>query len=250
MTFIRATLRAALAAVLPYSVLERAPALAGTRFMTKAALNAALRKTPFTMVNVGACDGVLFDDMTPWLKRIPGARAVLVEPVPYNREKLRANYPDESRFVIEPVAIMREPGRLNIRTFDVDALESGKLPQEFVGCSSATDTNLIQGKGAWCQEDENFARFEPYFKDLEVETDTFDAVMERNGVRDIDALLIDCEGADWIVLEQVDLERYRPRMIKIEVGSLNAVDIGNIVVKLGIAGYSVGLYQEDIWAFL
>ena len=249
MSTLRNTLRTGLSYVLPRGLLDRAPALAGTKFMARAALDARLRGRPFTMVNVGACDGVLFDDMTPWLKRIPGARAVLVEPVPYNRVKLRANYPDDDRFVIEPVAITRKSGRMTIKTFDVEALESGKLPAEFVGCSSVTDTNLVSGKNAWGEEDANYSKFEPYLTDLEVDTDTFDAVMARNSVDAIDALLIDCEGADWIVLEQVDLARYRPRMVKIEIGSLGATDIGNVVVKLKTAGYSVGLYNEDVWAF-
>ncbi len=249
MSALRNMARIGISLAIPGAFLDRGPALNGTKLMARAALAARFAGRPFTMVNVGACDGVLFDDMTPWLKSIRGSRAVLVEPVPYNREKLRANYPDEERFVIEPVAITAKAGRMKIRTFDVDALESGKLPAEFVGCSSVTDTNIISGKDAWGTDDANFSRFEPYLTDLEVDTDTFDAVMERNAIDTIDALLIDCEGADWIVLEQVDLKRYRPRMVKVEVGSLGVADIGNIVVKLKTAGYRVGLYNEDVWAF-
>ncbi len=249
MESLKSRLRTAISLGIPEGVLTRAPAFTGTRFMARAALAARFRGKPFTMVNVGACDGVLFDDMTPWLKKIPGARAVLVEPVPYNREKLRANYPDEDRFVIEPVAITAKKGKMKIRTFEVEALESGKLPKEFVGCSSVTDTNIISGKDAWGTEDANYSKYEPYFTDLEVDTDTFDNMMQRNHISKIDALLIDCEGADWIVLEQVDLERYRPGMVKIEIGSLSATDVGNVIVKLKTAGYTTGIHAEDVWAF-
>ena len=65
MSTLRNTLRTGLSYVLPRGLLDRAPALAGTKFMARAALDARLRGRPFTMVNVGACDGVLFDDMTP-----------------------------------------------------------------------------------------------------------------------------------------------------------------------------------------
>lgn len=63
------------------------------------------------------------------------------------------------------------------------------------------------------------------------------------------SLLVDCEGADWIVFEQLDLQRYRPGMIKVEVGALPAPEIGRVVVKLKTAGYQVGFQAEDIWAF-
>lgn len=52
-----------------------------------------------------------------------------------------------------------------------------------------------------------------------------------------------------MVFEQLDLERYRPGMIKIEVGALPAAEIGQVVVKLKTAGYQVGFQAEDIWAF-
>ena len=77
------------------------------------------------MVQVGACDGVLFDDVTQWLRKIPHAKAVLVEPVLYNQKRLRENYPDTARFMIEPVAIMTGIGSIRITTFDDAAIADG-----------------------------------------------------------------------------------------------------------------------------
>ncbi|MBX3569159.1 MAG: FkbM family methyltransferase [Rhizobiaceae bacterium] len=234
---------------LPVGVLDRAPALRGTRFLAQAARRARRGGRPFQMVNVGACDGALFDDVTPWLNRIPGARAVLVEPIPYNQKRLRANYPDTTRFVIEPVAVTRAKGSIRVKTFDAAALEAGTLPIEFIGCSSITDTNLMSGKNAWGEADANFNKFAPYLKDIDVPSDTLQDILDRNRVEHIDAFLVDCEGADWIVFEQLDIERYRPGMIKVEIGALPADEIGKVLVKLKTAGYSVGLYAEDVWAF-
>jgi FkbM family methyltransferase len=231
-------------------VLDRAPALRGTKFLAQAARRGRSKGArPFQMVNVGACDGALFDDVTPWLHRIPGARAVLVEPIPYNQERLRRNYPDTGRFVIEPVAITRERGTISVKTFDAAALESGKLPIEFIGCSSVTDTNLMSGVNAWGEADANFDRFRAYLKDIEVPSETLQAVLDRNGIDYIDAFLVDCEGADWTVFDQLDIARYRPGMIKVEIGALRPVEIGQVLVKLKTAGYKVGLYAEDVWAF-
>lgn len=237
------------AACLPNALLARAPSLRGTRFLAGAALRARIGGRPFQMVNVGACDGILFDDVTPWLHRIRGARALLVEPIPYNQKRLRANYPDEKRFVIEPVAVTKARGAITVHTFDAAALEAGTLPIEFIGCSSVTDTNLMSGKNAWGEDDANFSRFAPHLKDIEVPSERLQTLLDRNGIEHIDAFLVDCEGADWVVFEQLDLSRYRPGMIKIEVGALPAAEIGQVVVKLKTAGYEVGFQAEDIWAF-
>jgi FkbM family methyltransferase len=249
MSAVSGFLRIAVSLAVPAGILERGPSLLGTRFLARAALKARFARRPFTMVNVGACDGVLFDDVTPWLKHIPNARAVLVEPIPYNQARLRKNYPDRERFVIEPVAITRRPGAIRVKTFDPAALEAGTLPLEFIGCSSITDTNLMSGRNAWGEADENFSRFAPHLQDIDVPAETLQTVLDRNGVGHIDAFLVDCEGADWIVFDQLDLARYRPGMIKVEVGALPADEIGKVVVKLKAAGYQIGIQAEDVWAF-
>jgi FkbM family methyltransferase len=242
--------RIVLSYAMPAAVLRRGPALRGTRFLADAALRARRRGArPFQMVNVGACDGVLYDDVTPWLHRIPNARAVLVEPIPHNQERLRRNYPDETRFVIEKLAVTAKPGRIGIRTFDAAALASGDLPMEFVGCSSVTDSNLMSGKDAWGVKDDNFERFDAHLTTIEVRSDTLQAVLDRNAIETIDAFLVDCEGADWTVFSQLDLARYRPGLIKIEIGALSPEEIGNVIVKLKTGGYDVGVQAEDVWAF-
>jgi FkbM family methyltransferase len=242
--------RAAIALALPTGVLDRGPSLRGTRFLAGAAFKAHLTDSrPFQMVNVGACDGALYDDVTPWLHRIPKARAVLVEPIPYNQKRLRANYPDEKRFLIEPVAIAQKRGTVAIKTFDEAALVSGQLPLEFVGCSSFADTNLMSGKTAWGETDPNFGKFAPHLREIDVPAETLQTVLDRNDIGYIDAFVIDCEGADWLVFEQLDLKRYRPTMIKVEIGALSAPDAGRVLLKLKLADYQVGIHAEDIWAF-
>ena len=97
---------------------------------------------------------------------------MLVEPIPYNQKRLRANYPDDERFVIEPVAVTKRKGTITVKTFDAAALEAGTLPIEFIGCSSITDTNLMSGKNAWGEADANFNKFAPHLRDIEVPSDT------------------------------------------------------------------------------
>ncbi len=240
--------RTAIARGIPAAILDRGPALNGTRFLSDARSRSTAAR-PFQMVNVGACDGVLFDDVTPWLHKIPHARAILVEPVPYNQKRLRENYPDPQRFTIEPIAIASTPGTIRIKTFDESAIEDGKLPLEFVGCSSIAATNLMSGKDAWGKDDDNFDKYASHLKEIDVRGDRLQDMLDRNGITYIDAFLVDCEGADWVVFEQLDLARYQPGLVKIEIGALGAEDIGNVILKLKMSGYRVGLYAEDVCAF-
>tara|TARA_R110000751_G_scaffold95381_1_gene186271 strand:+ start:11054 stop:11848 length:795 start_codon:yes stop_codon:yes gene_type:complete len=243
-----ARIMAALA--LPRAISDRASALRGTAFMARSAMRSWFGgKQPFVLVNIGTCDGVLYDDVTPWLHRIRNSRAVLVEPIPYNYTRLRKNYPDADRHVIEPVVITREAGSMMMRTFDETALEAGTLPMEFVGCSSVKDTNLVSGMDAWGEQDPNFHNFTEHLKEIEVRSERLETILQRNGVDHIDVFLVDCEGADWEVFEQLDLQRWHPAMIKIEIGSLTAEDVGNTLLKLKRAKYRIGLNAEDVWAF-
>jgi FkbM family methyltransferase len=250
MSAISTLARTAIALGVPDAILKRGAPLRGTAYLARAALSARINsRRPFQIVNVGACDGVLFDDVTPWLHRIAHSRAVLVEPIPYNQTRLRHHYPDASRFVIEPVAVTREAGTITVKTFDEHAIETGALPLEFVGCSSITETNLMSGVDVWGRDDQNFSRFKEYIHQIEVKSDTLANILTRNKIDYIDAFLVDCEGADWIVFDQLDLARYRPGLVKIEIGALLAEEIGKVVLKLQQGRYDVGFYAEDIWAF-
>ena len=40
-------------------------------------------------------------------------------------------------------------------------------------------------------------------KNIEVAADTLQSILDRNRIQHIDAFLVDCEGADWIVFEQL-----------------------------------------------
>lgn len=61
---------------IPKSILDRGASLRSTRFLACAAIKSRFGGRPFQMVNIGGCNGVLFDDATPWLHRIKGSKAV------------------------------------------------------------------------------------------------------------------------------------------------------------------------------
>jgi FkbM family methyltransferase len=246
---LRSGLRLLLAVSLPGSMWRRGPALAGTAVMAKLYVRSLFGGPPVMMVNVGACDGMMFDDVTPWLARIPRARALFVEPIPYNVARLRANFPDESRFMIEQAAVVETPGPIAMTTFDPAAIESGALPIEFQGASTTTGTNIMGGQDSWGRKDENYERFKPHIRSIEVEGVRLADILARRDIAAIDVFVIDVEGADWTVLKQFDVMRFRPRLIKVEIAALSPAEIGEAIVFFKRAGYDASLYREDIWAF-
>lgn len=50
-----------------------------------------------------------------------------------------------------------------------------------------------------------------------IRTKTLDQILQENNIKDLDLLLIDVEGHDLNVLKSIDLRKYRPKLIVVEV---------------------------------
>jgi len=69
-------------------------------------------------------------------------------------------------------------------------------------------------------------------KKIGIKTKTFPELIKDN----FDFLNIDCEGNDFKILKTIDLKRYTPKMINIEVSSKNKQDIYNY---MNLNGYKI-----------
>jgi FkbM family methyltransferase len=245
----RALARSTLSRVLPHSLLSRAPQLRATKVMQELVNRSKSAAGEVAFVNIGACDGLSFDDITPAIRHMQHLKALLVEPIPYNIERLRRNFPDTDKFIIEECAVADDRSLIDMTTFLPEALADGKLPIEFMGASSAVQSNIMGGQNSWGVPDPNFTKFEPYLTTISVRAMSLQAVLDKHGFTRIDVIVIDTEGADWIVLRQLDLERYRPLLIKIEIGCLAPEEIGSAIIAMKRRGYRVELSGDDLWAF-
>jgi Methyltransferase FkbM domain len=77
---------------------------------------------------------------------------------------------------------------------------------------------------------------------------TLKDLLSKHCVQAIDVLMIDSEGYDWNIIKQFDFSRYRPIIIKMEVGSLPPEELGNSVELLLRNGYSVQISAVDLIA--
>lgn len=189
-------------------------------------------------VKVGAHDGMTGDPCADLLR--DRWHGMLVEPVPYLFERLRANYPDRARFSLEPVAVDSREGT---RTFYYVAPgASGARPDlpQWIDQIGSFDRAHILGvrEGA----------LEPFIRECSVPTVPLSRLVERSGRKDVHLLHVDAEGHDDEVLRSLDFRAHRPVVVFVEHKCLPPARAAAMRRFLRAAGYSVGDCGDDYCA--
>jgi FkbM family methyltransferase len=160
------------------------------------------------VVQIGSNDGKTGDPIHSLLATHSSWRALFVEPVPFVFERLRQNYPDRSRFAFENVAISDRTGTRPFYYVDQAAAQAiPDLPEWYDQLGSFDRDHVRRHFG------DTLDRF---IVAVDVKTATLAEVLARHVVKGFDLLHVDTEGADWAILSQLDLPRYRPRVILVE----------------------------------
>lgn len=159
-------------------------------------------------IKVGANDGVTGDPCSDILLAEGCWRGVLVEPVPYCYERLRANFSDSTRYSIERVAIGKQCDRATFYYVDEKAKEViTDLPRWFDQLGSFNRRHIVEHLDG---------TLEPFIMEKTVEVCPLWAVMKRNEIEEVHLLHIDTEGHDLEVLKTVDFESAPPVAIFVE----------------------------------
>ncbi len=168
-------------------------------------------------VQIGSNDGKTGDPIYPLLQKHQNWKALFVEPVPYSFEKLKNNYPDDTRFQFENVAI-NEGQRMTFYWVDAAAakLALPDLPYWYDQLGSFDSQHILKHfDGA----------LEPYIRSTDLEGLNLPTLFDRNKVGKIAVLHIDTEGYDWKILAQLDLLRHDPQFILYEKNHLSEEDL-------------------------
>ncbi len=172
------------------------------------------------IVQIGSNDGFTQDPVHDLLLKHPSWRALFVEPVPFLFAKLRANYGDESRFEFEEAAIAREAGTLPFYYVSSEAAEKiSDLPVWHDQLGSFNPAHITNHLGEMIA---------PYIVKTDIRTETLPAVLQRHAVQQIDLLHIDTEGADWLILQQLDFSKFQPKVILVEKKHLDETSLGEM----------------------
>jgi FkbM family methyltransferase len=191
-------------------------------------------------VEVGANDGHQHDHLRPILDEKPW-QGIMVEPVPFVFERLRANYGDRPSIRLENVAIADRDGLLpfyHLRQAE-DPAAAG-LPSWYDGIGSFRRDAVL-----------NHASLVPGLQErlacVEVPCLTFDSLCRRCGVSRVDLLLIDTEGYDHEILRRIDWNVHRPRLVVYEHYHLADEDRARLRSQLTGVGYELKEEGFDTW---
>ena len=195
-----------------------------------------LTPNPF-FVKVGANDGLAHDPCSHLLRNDPRWRGLLVEPVPHCFKKLKVNFSDTQRFIVEPVAI---------------GAKQQKAPFYYVSESARTQQSDLP---EWCDMLGSFNRdhilkhldgtLEPFIVEHSLKVEPLSSVLARHNIQKIDLLHIDAEGHDLEVLKTVDLHTFRPPVIFVEYQHLSPRDNRALRRLLRRHGYSIRNTGQD-----
>lgn len=187
------------------------------------ALHRLARQDPY-FVQVGAMDGVSFDPIHPFIANFKWA-GLLVEPMPEQFSALKKNYAAHTNLKFSNEAVAEHDGTITLRYLDPAYVADGRLPREVLGMST-TVANPNHFLHEAIRPD-----LRPILQEaqrtMEVPCLTLPNLLLKYDVRRIDLFMCDVEGADWMVLKQLDLSVYKPQIVFFEYdvmteGELNA----------------------------
>jgi FkbM family methyltransferase len=165
---------------------------------------------------IGANDGPSTDPIFPLMHEHPHWRGTFVEPVPYLFEKLRWNYAARADCTFVNAAVSTTTGTLRFHYVSPDARKQHPEFPTWVEQLGTFDKSIIL--------DALEGRLEPYIVELEIEAITLAELFVRANITSIDVLMIDTEGHDWKILQQLDLLRFKPGVILFENCFLSPLD--------------------------
>jgi len=165
-----------------------------------------LEKKISKLIQIGANDGERFDSLNSFIKEYP-CKSLLVEPIKENFEKLKNNYKNNNNIIFEnsAISINNEIQKL----YKVDDKFLSYYSNHIPGITSFDKEHLIKhGVKRKHIVTENVSTLN--MKDL----------INKHNFHSIELLCIDAEGYDYQVLLGLDIKRYCPRVICIEISPL------------------------------
>ncbi len=195
---------------------------------------------PFAL-QVGAMDGVFFDLLHPLLIE-GGWEGLLIEPLPDMFALLQKTYASQPQLKLINCAISDHSGALPLYRIDPEAVTKGFLPKEALGMTTSFSDRGFMGREDYAE------RFKAHMRKTEVPCRS---LLETIGdIPHIDVAVIDTEGSDWMIAQQLDIARFKTRLICIEYSNLRTDELKECCAHLSERGFALALCEEDTENFL
>jgi len=179
-------------------------------------------------IEVGSNDGEQHDHLRPLILAREW-RGLMVEPVPYVFERLQKNYGGIDRVTLVNLAIADRDGELPF--FHMREAAPGEdVPFWYHGTGSFS-REAVLGHA------KNIPDVEERLVTTTVPCLTFESMLARYDVDNVDLLLVDTEGYDWELLRNIDLAEVRPRLVVYEHFHLDHGDRADALARFAELGY-------------
>jgi len=182
------------------------------------------------MINIGAMDGVLFDGMSGYADMY-NSDVLYVEPMKPHFERLVKHKGGSSNNKFENSAISDYNGTIKMKTIPIEIVDQGLVHHAFYGMSVIDPTK----NGMGSEGDREVV--EKYAIDTVVNCITWDTLVKKHNIDHFDVISVDTEGHDYIIFNQIDLNKFKPRLIRLEWCNMSDAEKTNITKKLEDAGY-------------
>lgn len=177
---------------------------------------------------VGANDGLGHDPLRPHVLANRRWTGVLIEPLPDAFGRLRQTYKSRPfRFIN---AAIGKRGSQPFYYLDPAVLEAAPIARDWYSFIASFDRNHLVRHGQMAGSD-----FEPFIRSIEVQSMPLGEALA--GLNHLDLLMIDAEGYDWLILQQIDFAKWHPAVVVYEHSNLNAADTAAAAALLTAKGY-------------
>lgn len=203
----------------------------------------AVRPTGLKILQVGAYDGVSFDPIYQ-IGSTSASELFLVEPNPSAVIRLRRSYEHQHGVTIIETAITEEEGRDNTCLYRFSDFLIDRYP-EFGGTSSLYRRHL---EDAFERNRHRFGKdvqARDHISESRVRALTSEQLVDNFDLSDVDVLVIDTEGADWLVLKGLLNAGLAPGLVMFESRFLLAHHLEEALVRLHNLGYALRTLDGD-----
>lgn len=189
-------------------------------------------------VQVGSNDGSKHDPLRATFLRTRWT-GVLVEPVPYVFERLKANYARYPRARLENAAIAERSGALPFYHLR-PAAPGEALPDWYDELGSFRKDVILSHA-------DRIPALESRLVSTEVRCLRFDELCEKHGLAAVDLIHTDAEGYDDVILDSIDLARWRPRLVIYEHKHLARERRERCAQRFARLGFECFSEGQDTW---
>lgn len=203
----------------------------------------SLENRQISFVQIGAHSGQVTDPLYQYI-RLSEWKGILVEPQVDLFKKLHRKFDQNSNITLENVAISDK---------------NGEKPFYFLKSKSKS-----KSLPKWTDQLSSFHKEVPFgvlnqlpyarIDTISIKCMTLKSLFEKHNVQQLDLLMVDTEGHDYIVLQSLDFKKYCPKMILFEHCFLSEEDERKCLDLLRSQGYflyrdgfnTIAFYSESI----